>query len=253
MTSVASVLAEGRRSGHKLKSYPGPAPGGKPLALKLQQEVYSILNWTPVGWKVACTSDQAQKALDTDGPFPGRLFAERLFTTGQHVPTEADNFRVTEPEIVFRMGSALTPREKPYSTDEVLRAVESVHAGLEIVNPRLPKGFQDAVEWYIADGALNDAMVVGPASKPLAREAYRNITTRASRNGTEIGSGTGANALGGPEIVLTWLVNDLSERGIVLAEGAFVTTGVITEMFSANRGDEITAVFSSLGRVSATF
>jgi 2-keto-4-pentenoate hydratase len=251
--TAATALAEGRRSGRKMQAYPGRAPDTKPEALALQQEVYRQLGWQPIGWKIACTSRQAQQALKTDGPFPGRLFLERQFSSGQHVPTEADNFRVTEPEIVFRMGSTLTPRERPYDTDEVLAAVDAIHPGLEIVNPRLPGGFDDVVGWYIADGALNDAIVLGPPSRPLRRQDYAGIAATARRNGTLVGSGVGSNALAGPEIVLAWLANDLSRRGLALEAGSIVTTGVITEMFSASPGDEITATFSGIGTVSARF
>jgi 2-keto-4-pentenoate hydratase len=251
--TVAKALAEGRRSGHKMKAYPGLAPDTKAEALALQQEVYKELGWQPVGWKIACTSKRAQQALKTDGPFPGRLFLERQFSSGQHVPTEEDNFRVTEPEIVFRIARTLPPRERPYDTDEVLAAVDAVHPGLEVVNPRLPKGFDDVVGWYIADGALNDAIVIGPPSRPLPRRDYARVKAFAQRNGTQVGSGVGANALAGPEIVLTWLTNDLSARGLALEAGSIVTTGVITEMFSAKPGDEITASFAGIGTVSARF
>jgi 2-keto-4-pentenoate hydratase len=251
--TVAKSLAEGRRSGHKMKAYPGDAPETKRQALDLQQAVYEALGWQPIGWKIACTSRRAQLALKTDGPFPGRLFSERQFSSGQQVPTEADNFRVTEPEIVFRMGRSLSPRVQPYDTDEVLAAVDAVHPGLEIVNPRLPKGFDDVVGWYIADGALNDAIVIGPPSRPLSRDDYAGIKAVAQRNGTVVGTGVGANALAGPDIVLTWLANDLSARGLVLEAGSIVTTGVITEMFSADPGDEITATFAGVGEVSARF
>jgi 2-keto-4-pentenoate hydratase len=251
--TVAQALAEGRRSGRKMAAYPGVAPATKAEALSLQQAVYRQLGWHPVGWKVACTSIQAQEALKTDGPFPGRLFRERLFPSGAMVPTEDDNFRVTEPEIVFRMARALPPRSRPYGREEVLAAIDAVHPGLEIVNPRLPKGFDDVVGWYIADGALNDAIVLGAPSRPLAADAYAGIRVAAHRNGTLIGSGTGANALSGPDIVLAWLANDLSQRGITLEAGSIVTTGVVTEMFQAGRGDEITASFSDIGTVSALF
>ncbi|HKG73978.1 MAG TPA: fumarylacetoacetate hydrolase family protein [Aestuariivirgaceae bacterium] len=251
--TVAKSLADGRRSGHKMKAYPGDAPETKGQALELQQAVNIELGWQPIGWKIACTSRRAQEALKTEGPFPGRLFAERQFSSGQKVPTEADNFRVTEPEIVFRMGRSLPPRGRPYDTDEALAAVDAVHPGLEIVNPRLPKGFDDVVEWYIADGALNDAIVIGPPSRPLPRQDYARIQAIAQRNGMVVGTGAGANALAGPEIVLTWLANDLSARGLPLEAGSIVTTGVITEMFSANAGDEITATFAGIGEVSARF
>ena len=251
--AIAKALAEGRRSGHKMTSYPADAPADIADAIAVQQAVTQQLGWRPIGWKVGCTSEQAQKSLKTDGPFFGPVYQERSFVSGDFVVTRDDNWRVIEPEIVFRMGRRLEPRDKPYEIDEVLAAVAAVHPGIEIVNPRLPRGFDDSVPWYIADGALNDAIILGSASKPLPAAAYPQIAAEATRNGAFATDGRGANALGGPERVLQWLANALSENGMALEADAIVSTGVITGLFRADLGDRITASFGELGTVTASF
>ena len=251
--TIAKALAEGRRSGHKMASYPADAPTGVPDAIAVQQAVTAQLGWRPIGWKVGCTSEQAQTSLKTDGPFFGPVYQERSFASGDFVVTRDDNWRVVEPEIVFRMGRRLEPRDRPYEIDETLAAVASVHPGIEIVNPRLPRGFDDSVPWYIADGALNDAIILGAPMKPLSASAYASITAEATRNGAFVTDGKGANALGGPERVLAWLANALSANGIALEVDAIVSTGVITGLFRADLGDRIVASFSELGTVAATF
>lgn len=253
MNTIAKALAEGRRSGNKMTGYPGDQPSDTAAAVTLQKAVTEALGWRPIGWKVGCTSQQAQTSLKTDGPFFGPVFQERCFAAGDFVVTKPDNWRVIEPEIVFRMARKLEPRERPYDVDEALAAVESVHGGIEIVNPRLPRGFDDRVPWYIADGALNDAIILGPARKPLEGDAYARIASEARQNDSKISEGVGANALGGPEIVLAWLANALSSNGMTLEAGSFVSTGVITGLFRAELGDRITASFSELGAVSASF
>jgi 2-keto-4-pentenoate hydratase len=253
MSDAARILAEGRISGEKLSEYPSPAPGTKKDAFALQTAVRQHLGWEHRGWKVGCTSRLAQESLATDGPFLGPVYGERLFASGSEVPTKPSNWRVTEPEIAFTLKSDLPARGKPYDVAEVLLAVESVHPALEIVNPRLPKGFADKVEWYIADGGLNDALILGPAHTPLPRAAYARIRAEASLNGSVVGRGTGANALGGSEIVLTWLANHLIEKGLNLKAGDIVTTGVITEVFRSGLGDEIVASFEGVGTVRARF
>ena len=251
--AVAKNLAEGRRSGYKMQAYPGERPATRSAAFSLQGQVTDHLGWRPIGWKVGCTSEQAQKSLKTDRPFAGPIYQERNFASGGYVMTMPDNWRVIEPEIMFRMGRRLEPRPVAYTLDEVLAAVESVHGAIEVVNPRLPRGFDDAVEWYIADGALNDAIVIGPAVRPMERADYARISAHAVRNGEKAGSGTGANALGGPELVLAWLVNELSSMGTPLDAGSYVSTGVITGLFRAERGDAVTAEFTTLGTVGASF
>ena len=185
MSNQATIdaLRLARLSGEKLKAYPGPAPRDMAEAFVIQSAVRASIGWTHKGWKIGCTSQRAQIALNTDGPFPGPVYAEWLFASGSHVPTLPSNSRTTEPEIAFTMASGLGKRNEPWTVAEVLGAVASVHASIEIVNPRLPKGFADVVEWYVADGGLSHALVLGPGVKPLAEGHYAKITNRVSVNG----------------------------------------------------------------------
>jgi 2-keto-4-pentenoate hydratase len=252
MSQAATInaLREARLSGEKLASYPGPAPATMAEAFAIQSAVRASIGWSHAGWKIGCTSEKAQKALHTDGPFPGPVYRERLFPSGSHVETLASNSRTTEPEIAFTLARDLPARDRPWSVDEALDAVATVHPSIEIVNPRLPKGFNDVVEWYVADGGLSHALVLGPGVKPLKRADYARITNRISINGEKRYEGLGANALGGPELALTWLANDLAAKGLFLRAGDVVTTGVITAVFETGIGDHVEADYDVIGNVS---
>ena len=65
--------------------------------------------------------------------------------------------------------------------------------------------------------------------------------------------GLGANVLGDPRAALTWLVNELSGLGIVIAAGQVVTTGTCATPLPVAAGDTVTADFGALGRVSLCF
>ncbi len=252
-TDIISAFAEARRSQQHLLSLPEPAPPDLGRAFALQCAITRELGWTQIGWKIGCTSARAQKALNADGPFPGTMFSNRIFRSGDHVPTIASNKRVVEPEVAFTMAGGLPPRGQPYSVEEVLGAVASVHAAVEIVNPRTPNGFADPVPWFVVDGGLNDSIVLGEARNPLASEAYAAMQAGVTWNGREMQGGVGVNALGGGDKALTWLASHLNGQGMGLKEGDIITTGVITEFFSANLGDRIEAVFEGLGKVTLSF
>ena len=248
--AIIDALLNARLSGEKLGTYPGPTPTSMADAFAIQSAVRSSIGWKHAGWKIGCTSERAQKALHTDGPFPGPLYRERLFPSGTHVETLASNSRTTEPEIAFTMARDLPARDKAWSVDEVLDAVATVHPSIEIVNPRLPKGFNDVVEWYVADGGLSHALVLGKGVKPLKRADYAKITNRVSLNGVSKYSGIASNALGGPELALTWLANNLITTGLFLRAGDVVTTGVITEVFDTSIGDHVEATYDLIGKVT---
>ena len=247
---IIEAFAAARLSGEKMNAYPGPSPQDMAEAFAIQCAVRDRLGWTHAVWKIGCTSEKAQAALKTDGPFPGPIYKERLYQSGAHIQTHASNFRTTEPEIAFTLAQDIPIRSGLYSVDECLAAVATVHPSIEIVNPRLPKGFDDIAEWYVADGGLNDALAIGVGVKPLERAQYSKIGVVVRINGVEKYAGIGANALGGPEIALTWLANHLISRNQHLRAGDVVTTGVITGIFESEAGDEVSADYTLLGAIS---
>ena len=252
-TSIIEAFTAARRGEQRLAELPEGEPPAMDRAFNLQGAITAALGWTQSGWKIGCTSERARKALNATGPFPGTMFANRMFKSGDHIPTIAANKRVVEPEVAFTMAKSLPPRGRHYSIEEVVAAIASVHAGIEIVNPRTPKGFADPVPWFVVDGGLNDSMVLGEARKPLDRIAYMTLKSSVTWNGTELAGGHGANAMGGGDVALTWLANHLNDHGAMLKEGEVVTTGVITEFFPANLGDRIEARFEGLGTVTLSF
>jgi 2-keto-4-pentenoate hydratase len=249
----AHLLAQARKLGRALEQHPGLKPVDLAAAYALQHEVSRALGWARRGYKVGCTSLRAQQALGTDRPFLAPLFAPRVFDAPAFVPTEAEQLRVVEPEIAFVMRAGLAPRATPYDLSEVLAAVGQVHPALEIVSPRMPNGLANPIEWLIADGGVNDAFVLGPGRPVLPASAYAAIRVEARVNGQRVGTGVGANALGGAEQVLVWVANQLNEQGVGLGAGDIVTTGLVTEIFRCAIGDRVEASFEGIGSVSASF
>ena len=251
--NVIAAFAAARKSQSPLSHLPEDVPPDMARAFRLQCAVTQELGWEQAGWKIGCTSERAQKALNADGPFPGTMFANRVYRSGEAFPTIAENKRVVEPEVCFTMNAGLPPRGTPYTLDDVMTAVAHVCVAIEVVNPRTPKGFADAVPWFVVDGGLNEGIVLGEARKPLSRAQYSSLKGQAWWNGREMQAGVGANALGGGDLALTWLANHLNAHGLGLKEGEIITTGVITEFFSAGLGDDIEVRFEHLGTVALKF
>ena len=251
--STARILAEARVTGRKLSTYPGDAPATQADAFKLQCEAARLTGWQQIGWKIGCTSKMAQDMLRTSSPFPGPMYLERSYANDSNVPMSEQAIRLIEPEIAFTMAKDLPARHKAYSVDEVLDAAASVHLSLELVNRRLPGGLEDGNMWNIADGGCNDAFVLGPANDLLSPEDYAGLELIVSKNDKPETTGIASNALGGPDIALTWLANYLSAHGSMLAAGQVVTTGVVTGLVYVVPGDEIISTCSRLGEVSARY
>ncbi len=251
--SIARIIADARTKGAKLADYPGAAPADDRAAFALQCEAARLTGWHQTGWKIGCTSEMAKKMLNTSSPFPGPVYAERTVENGGTVRVSAAALRLVEPEIAFTMARDLPARGREWTCEEVIAAAASVHLSLELVNRRLPGGLEDGNTWNIADGGCNDAFVLGPANDVLPAGRYASLELSVLKNNDVASTGIGANALGGPDIALTWLANYLNANSQMLKAGDVVTTGVVTGLVYVEAGDEIISSCAELGEVSATY
>jgi 2-keto-4-pentenoate hydratase len=206
------------------------------------------------GWKIAATSEAGQHHIGVDGPLVGRLLRERVATGGSALRLGANHMRVVEPEFAFRIGRPLAPRGSSYSVDEVMAAVDTLHPAIEVPDSRYDDFARVGAAQLIADNACAHQFVLGPAAMPqwrtrnLAEHVVMGIVAGKLRR-----EGKGANVLGDPRAALTWLANELSRLGIVLAEGQVVTTGTCVPPLAVEPGDRVTADFGELGSVELSF
>jgi 2-keto-4-pentenoate hydratase len=210
------------------------------------------------GWKIAATSIAGQKHINVTGPLAGRLLREKAFESGASLPFGVNHMKVAEAEFAFRMGRDLPPRDQPYSVDEVLAAVATLHPAIEVPDSRFDDFTIVGAPQLIADNACAHQFVLGPATtadwRPLDLVEHRVIgTVGPPLGGQQPGltrEGKGANVLGDPRVALVWLVNELSGLGITLKAGEVVTTGTCLVPLPIEAGVDVTADFGSLGSVS---
>ncbi|HET9830251.1 MAG TPA: hypothetical protein VFP91_01020, partial [Vicinamibacterales bacterium] len=207
-----------------------------------------------VGWKIAATSKAGQAHIAVDGPLAGRLLAERVFESGSRLPFGCNRMRVAEAEFAFRMDADMAPRAMPFTVDEVLANVATLHPAIEIPDSRYADFTVVGAAQLIADNACAHDFVLGaPASS-----AWRSIDLAShhvvgSVAGQLEREGIGANVLGDPRVALTWLLNELSHIGVTLRAGQVVTTGTCLVPLPIAPGDRVTCDFGVLGSVGVSF
>src|SRR5438128_4878124 len=177
------------------------------------------------GWKIAATSEAGQKHINVGDPMAGRILAETVIPDGGTASMSGNQMRVAEPEFAFRMRVDLAARSTPYSVQQVLDAVDTLHPAIEIPDSRFADFLSAGEAQLIADNACAHQFVLGPATTADWRamdlvEERPVITMRG-----ETFTGHGKNVLGDPRIALAWLVNELRQLGINLKAGRVVTTG----------------------------
>ena len=256
--TAARLLAQSRIQHVRLSELPEPVrPQSTGEAYGCQSDVVrQLINHYGghiVGYKIACTNTIAQRQLGVDEPFSGNLMSS--FCSDSPARIAADQFfmRVVEAEFGFGMARDLPPLSRPRERDEVAAAIEAVIPGIEIVDSRFDDWTTIGAFSLIADNACNAAWVKGA---PLAD--WRGIdlaaqTVKLTVNGKVVREGIGSAVLGHPLNALTWLANHLNSLGAGLQAGQYVTTGVTTEVYMAERGDRITADFGAVGTVQLVF
>lgn len=248
----ATAIARARLNLGKLTGYPGTEPESVEEAIRLQDSIVELLDDEVIGWKIGCTSETARKALGADGPFFGPLLASRRYENGASVDTGAQALRIVESEVAVTVSRDFSPRDKEYSAGDVLEGIGTVHPSLEIIDRRLPGGLDQGLFWNIADGGVNDAVVLGHGMGQMKADDFARIEVSIAVNGVTRSTGAGSDALGGAHLALHWLVNEFRKRKRTLRAGETVTTGLTTGIFSVNPGDHVRAEFTPLGFLEAT-
>lgn len=223
-----------------------------------RQEAYDIQgrvearSFAPLaGWKIGATGPGGQQLLNVDAPLAGRLLAERVHRSGAHVTLGDNLMSVIEVEVVFRMSSSLPPRPQPYSQQEVMEAVGSIHPAIEIPDTRYEQFREVGAHQLIADNSCADQFVLGaPANVDWNSLDLAALATSALIEGGQQRSGSGAQVLGDPRIALTWLANELRQHGLTLAPGQIVATGTTIVPMPVQAGQIVRADLGVLGSVT---
>lgn len=250
IAAASQVLVQHWRDGSKLDALetrlrPQSRTDGYAVQAALGDQVF--------GWKIAATSEAGQKHINVAGPLAGRIMRDTVIADGGSASMKGNAMRVGEPEFCFRMGRDLAPRPAPYTIDEVLGAVDTLHPAIEIPDSRFTDFAGAGEAQLIADNACAHLFVLGVATSANWRamdlvEERPQIALRGERY-----VGHGKNVLGDPRVALAWLANELRGLGITLRAGEVVTTGTCHPPLPIQAGDHFAVDFGVLGKVSVRF
>jgi 2-keto-4-pentenoate hydratase len=254
IATASRTLHDHWRAGTKLEDLEASQrPVDRAEGYAIQAEIENYSSGTLFGWKIAATSEAGQKHINVAGPMAGRILSETVIVDGGTASMAGNEMRVAEPEFAFRMKADLPPRPSPYTVQEVLGAVGTLHPAIEIPDSRFRNFVSAGAAQIIADNACAHLFVLGgpTTSNWRALDLVEEKPVITLRGKTFIGHGK--NVLGDPRIALTWLANELRQLGITLRAGEVVTTGTCHPPLPVQSGDSLAADFGLIGRVSVAF
>ena len=240
---AANILLAARESGR------GPPDFPQSCRPRTRQEAYAIQAMVapslgPIGgWKVGSPSPDAEPMcsalplrgiLESPGVVPGPL-----------------SYRGVETEIDFRFGRALPPRQAPYTRQDILAAVETCHAAIEIVECRFAEMDGATHLSALADLQNHHALIVGDANAAWLEIPFDRLTVRVTADGHRIAQATGSNPAGDPIALLVWLANHGSRWAGGLKAGDVVTTGSWIGKIPVAPGSTIVSKFDGFPPVEA--
>jgi 2-keto-4-pentenoate hydratase len=254
ITAASKTLHDHWRAGTKLADLDETLrPRDRIEAYAIQAAIEQFSSKSLFGWKIAATSEAGQKHINVAGPMAGRILAETVIPDGGTAPMAGNEMRVAEPEFAFRMRTDLPPHATPYTVQQVLDAVDTLHPAIEIPDSRFGDFASAGEAQLIADNACAHLFVLGPAASANWRAMdlveERPVTTMRGRQYV----GHGKNVLGDPRIALAWLVNELRQFGVTLEAGQIVTTGTCHPPLPIEAGDFCAVDFGVLGKVAVGF
>jgi 2-keto-4-pentenoate hydratase len=254
IAAAAKTLSDHWRAGTKLESLDAAIqPQSRADGYAIQAALANHFPGQLFGWKIAATSEAGQKHINVAAPLAGRIFPETVIADGSTAPMRGNEMRVGEPEFAFRFARDLPPRANPYSVQEVIEAVGTLHPAIEIPDSRFADFVSAGEAQLIADNACAHLFVLGASTGAdwRARDLIEERPVITLRGGQH--TGHGRNVLGDPRVALAWCANELRSLGITLRAGEVITTGTCHPPLPIQSGDFLAADFGVLGKVSVGF
>ena len=257
VTAACDYLLDLRQTRRRVAALP---PDVVPRSLAEGYEVQDRLVRTllgrsggqPVGYKIACTSTLAQKALGVDGPFFGVLLSHSTHPSPATLRASDFTVRCAEAEFGFEM-AADVPAGPAYTAQTIKEFIAAALPSIEIVDHRYHDWQTVGAPSLLADNAIHGAWVPGEPYPGWRDLDFARHPVTLTVNDTRTLPGSGAAVLGNPLTVVAWLANELPKFGRRLRRGDRITTGVTTDIYLARPGDRLTADFGPLGRASLDF
>lgn len=198
---------------------------------------------TSIGRKIGFTNRGIWDEYGVFQPIWGDVYDSTVHEARSGLPLRISHLpepRI-EPEIVLGIDRDLTPE---MTMAEIEASIAWVAHGFEIVQSVFT-GWRFKVADCIADGGLHGALAVGqrqviaPNERAGLADRLAGLELTLLRQGEEIDTGRGANALDGPVHALKHLVDVLADdsENPPLRAGEIVTTGTLTRAFPVTAGE----------------
>ena len=245
-TEAAELLLAARRDPtKKLVDLPAALkPADRAAGYAIQRKVAASFGAIG-GWKVSPFGP------DTP-PMFGALPAAGIVPSPAKLSSKTHAMRGIEAEICVRIGRDLPPRGTPYTRDEVVAAIATMHPVIEVLESRFIESNGLDVPTALADSQGHGGLVYGAGVTAWQGIDLAGVSVEQFVDGAVTASRTGHPA-GDLVAQVVWMANEGSVWAGGLKAGQFVTCGSWTGAQRVGPAAAVRVVFSNVGEASLTF
>ena len=215
------------------------------------QERAFLLRQVPVaGWKLALTSEAAQRAAGVGHPVAGRLATTAIRIAPHEIEMTAGPL-YAEAELAVTIARDLPARAEPYNVHEVAAAIGDIHASIELCTSRYEND-DVGPGLLVADNAFAHMLVLGDRLGRGWHTRFEALPVILSRSDARPVQGSTSAVMGNPLHALVWLANWPSARGHGLQAGQIVATGSCTGVVEVRAGEHLRTTFENMAEAVVT-
>jgi 2-keto-4-pentenoate hydratase len=246
LISAADMLLDARRTCKPIVDLPKEL---RPTTLEEAYFIQDRMSWAYErigGWKIGAPTPDATPSF---APMP----ADWMTTSGCGLRGISHRYRGVEAEIAFKLGADLPQRETPYTREEVIAAIASMHPAIEVLETALLNPDEATKLTSVADMSMHGGFVYGAPVPDWQSIDFAKESVSLSIDGAVRVERTGSNTSGDLMRLLPWLANEGASRTEGLKKGDWITTGSWTGNTLAAAGASVETRFAHAGQVALRF
>ena len=253
ITRIADIITDAWKAGRQLEGCPKgccPRTG--------RNRTRSRTNWRAVsglpvaGWKFGATAPASMRSMKVDEPVPGRIFGTRLVEAPAVLKASEFRTPIMEAEFAVRLEAAFPARAEPYTRADV-EPEASIFLAIEVADYRIAPTSPPTELIMIADNGGGAGWVLGAPVANWKDVDFTTVPVEVLIDGKVVAEGLTGDGRIDPIDVSVWAVNHLSQRGLGLAAGSYLSTGSANAPVPMGGGTECVCRFGPLGEARVTF
>ena len=186
--------------------------------------------------------------FNASGPASGVLFASGAYSSGDTLHMNRFVSPVLETEIGFRVGQMIENSSGPLTRQQLLDSIDSALPMIEVADVGFSERLSSATDLIAGNSGSAGYIVGAKASNANLDE----VKVTFLKDGEELGSGKGGDAMGSQIDSLLWLVNRTLKQGYDINSGAYLMTGSLGRIYPAQVG-RFVADYGEFGEISFCF